>query len=741
MTYPEGRIPTAFQDQAPGTPDWHQGRRFFGSNLPSLALAVNFVLLVTTAIYHYTVYLPQPDQPHRLTVLDDLFALYVTLAVALVGLILGRRALRFFPLSGFSSLERAALALGLGWGMLSLVVLLVGLAHLLYLWVLFGLLGMILLAGWRDVWRIFCLLTDPGWYRPLGKARPAGLLTWGLAMLALIELALCGSQALTLPYDQPYGYDLYQYHWAVPRLYLLQHTISGFPGWAHADFPLNIEMLNTLVLVLDVPVAALLMQMLFGLLAILLLAGILYRVSGRLAAWLGIALCLCSPMFTGLLSSGYEELALCFYAVASLVVLLAGLRQTSMEGTPANLRLFCLAGLFIGLGLGVKYTEGQVVVGTLALLLGVAGLHLLSAKRLGKRLWPLLQRWFWAILIYGVSALLALFPWLLKDWVQLGNPIYPFVWGGPGWDAARTQVGAISLGHFGPQGPLWQRFLLAFWGLFFSDQFPGQNYFLPLNYLLLAALLTPLALLLRSRGRLRQQRSALERPLSAHLGGVWLTVAGGAYLAWVLSGATVERYAVSWAILLAIPAARILTWLCQWAQRSRIARILVQPGILSLLLVLGPLVSLPFWLVDNPVPLLSAQTSLQDWEHRHIMDPGYWAMVDYVNTKLPASAKLLLVGRGTGYFIDGHLYVDDSGEDWIPYLETEGRTPAGMIALLRQNGYRYLVYEETTLDFVIQNYGNAYLGSFLPQFRQFLANSLSPVWSYHNFTIYQVPSS
>ena len=740
MTYSEGHLPAIIEDREPPTPGRKEGRRRFWPGGPWLALAVNLALLVAAAIYHSMVYLPQPAQPHMLTALDDVFALYVALVVALAGLILGRRALRFFPLPDFSALERGALALGLGWGILSLMVLIVGLAHLLYLWVLLVLLGFTLLLGWRDVWRICCLLTSPERYRLFGKIRPVGLLAWGLALLALIEVAMQGSQALTLPYDQPYGYDLYQYHWAVPKLYLLHHAIFGFPGWAHADFPFNGEMLNTLALAVDAPVAALLIQMIFGVLALLLLAGYLYRNVGVLAAWIGVALCLCSPMFTGLLSSGYEELALCFYAVASLVVLLAWLKQANLADAPVSLRLLCLAGLFIGLGLGVKYTEGQVVIGSGALLVGVAALHLLSARRQGKRLWPLARGWLWGILTYGASALLALLPWLVKDWIQLGNPVYPFVWGGPGWDAARTLVGAISLGHFGPQGPLWQRFLLAFWGLFFADQFPGQNYFLPLNYLLLAALLTPLALLLRGRGGRRQERSAFKVP-AAHWGGTWLIVAGGGYVAWVLSGATVERYAVSWAILLVVPAASVLAWLCQWAQRVRIARLLAQPGILSVLLVLGPLVSLPFWLVGNPVSLLSAQTSLQNWEQRHIMDPGYWAMVNYVDTKLPTNAKLLLVGRGTGYFIENHDYVDDSGEDWIPYLETEGRTPTGMIALLRQNSFRYLVYEETTLDFVIQNYGNTYLGSFLPQFRQFLADSLTQVWRYQNFAIYQVPPS
>jgi len=707
---------------------------------PALLLLGNLLVLTITASYHFLIYLPQPDRPHRLTVLDDLFAVQVALLVALAGWVLGRRVLRPFALAGFSRLERAALALGLGWGVLALAVLAVGLAHLLYLWLLLALLGLVLLVGWRDVWRCAVLLTAPAFARSLRRAGPRGFLTWGLALLSLLEVAIQATQALTLPYDQPYGYDLYQYHWAVPRLYLMQHTITVFPGWAHADFPFTIEMLNTLALALDVPVAALLIQMLFGLLGLLLLAGALYRAGGLLAAWLGVALCLCSPLFNGLLGSGYEELALCFYAIASLVVLLAWLQPLSQAGAPTRLRWLWLSGLLIGLGLSAKYTEGQVVIGTVVLLLAVAVLPLLRLARQGEPLWPALRSWLLALLIYGGSALVPLLPWLVRDLVQLGNPIYPFVWGGPGWDAARTQVGALSLGHFGPQGPLWQRMLLAFWGLFFDARRPGENYFLPLNYLLLLALLVPLAWLARQLGRRRaRHHQAPDTPPA--WGGAWLIVAGGAYLAWVLSGATVERYAAPWAILLAAPAALLLTWLWRLVREVRLARVLAPSVILSVLLVLGPLLSLQFWLFDNPISLLTAQTSLQQWEQQHIMDPGYWAMVHEVDTALPAGTRLLLVGRGTGYFIEKHPYVGDSGEDWIPYLETEGRTPAGMIALLQQNGFRYLVYEETTLDFVIQNYGNTYLATFLPAFRQFLAGSLQQVWSYQNFSIYQIPAS
>lgn len=122
------------------------------------------------------------------------------------------------------------------------------------------------------------------------------------------------------------------------------------------------------------------------------------------------------------------------------------------------------------------------------------------------------------------------------------------------------------------------------------------------------------------------------------------------------------------------------------------------------------------------------------------MDQGYRGMLGYVEAHIPHDAKLLLVGRGVGYFLDGYDYIADSGEDWIPYLETEGKTPAGILRILHQDGFHYLIYEETTLQFVTQIYGNTYLASFLPKFRQFLNGSLQQVWSYRNFHIYIVSS-
>lgn len=711
------------------------GRLFWHGSLGLWALLPGAILFFLSAWYHYTLYLPQPDRPHRLTLLDDVFALGVALLMVLVGLVLGRRILCHFELDDFSPLERGALAIGVGWGLLSLGVLALGLAHLLYLWALFAGMSLVLLIGWRDVWQVAAKLCKRELYRSFGKMRPGGFWEWSLGALALLEMLLVGVQALTLPYV-PLGYDLYQYHWAVPELYLLHHQVYVFPGWAHADFPIQNDLLSVPALAVQEPVAALMIQMTFGLLSLALLAGVLYRYVGRQGALLGIALYLASPLLTGVLGIGYAESALAYYAVASLVIVLARLRQ-QLSDKPVPWRLLVLGGIFGGMGLATKYTQGAVIVGVGVLILGTGILKMVGRVHRQQYFWPVVREMALGVAAYAGGVFLPIAPWLIKDWVLLGNPIYPLLWGGPGWDAARSQMSAVTFGHFGPQGPLWLRLLSAFFSLFFDTSHVGEPFLMPPNYALLIVLLVP-AFWPLARWNQQKSQAAEQSQIALRWAWPWLLVGGCGYVLWVLSQALVGRYAIAWMVLLIVPAALALLHAHRLLKRWPLLRGTLR-GFVLFLLLLGPLWTLQYWVGNNPFSLLTGAQSLRQWEAQHIMEPDYWSMVDYVNSQLPRDAKVLLVGQAAGYFLQGRDYVDDSGDDWIPYLETEGHTQAGMLRLLQQDGFQYLIYGERTLQYIIHTYGNAYLGSFLPAFRQFLADSLNEVWSYKNFHIYKIP--
>lgn len=710
-----------------------------------LALAGFVILLAVATFYHYAIYVPQPKTPHRLALLDDVFAFGVFSLVALVGFVLGKRALRPFRLSSFSRLERGALAMGLGWGILSLAVLAIGLAHLLYGWLLIAGLALVLAICWRDAWRVWSVLTSDAPVRWLRARVPQGWFLRTLVVLVVIELLLLATQALTMPVA-PHSYDDYQYHWAVPELYLLHHAIYALPGWAHANFPFNSEMLNTLALACESPVAAAYIQATFGLLAMLLIVGFLARRFGSLAAWLGLALCVCNNLFAGLLISGYAELAVTYYAVAALVVLLAWLEDRDQ---PGGFALLCLTGLFAGFGLGAKYTEGQTLVGLALLLIGVGIVQLITLRRQGKRFF--LALWSGLLLpliVCGLAAGLAVLPWLLRDWAFFGNPIYPLVWGGPEWDAARTEVGVVTFAHFGPQGPAWKRLLTGFFALYNGAWQTDEPTAVPPNFLYPLVVLIPLIwAVVRVRRRRQRSASLAEKAPRDEWGWPWLVVASGGYLAWLLSGAAVGRYTLPWLLMLSVPTAVLLARTTQVRWQRPFLRLLA-PAIQKLSLVavvlaavLAVVFTAPAWAYVNSLSVMVGNVSLRQWEERVLLESSAFPTADYIEQHVPHDARLLIVGQaGLAYFLPGFDYVADSGEDWIPYLETEGHTPAGIVALLRQDHFRYLVYEEKTLNFVIKGYGNYYLAGFLPGFRQFLADSLIQVWSYQNFHVYQVPS-
>ncbi len=712
--------------------------------LPLFVLSGCAVLLALAAFYHYAVYQPQPKQPHRLTVFDDVFAVGVVVLLVLVGLGLGRRVLRFFTLTDFTGLERCALAVSLGWGLLSLATLALGLVHLLYSWLLMAGLGVALLIFWRDVWGLLVALTSRVWYRRWQPLMPRTFFEGALVLMVAVELALVGTQALTLPIF-PRGWDVYTYHWAVPRLFLLHHAVYAPPGWANADFPLNTEMLNMLALTFDAQVAATFMQMIFGLLAVLLISGFLYRCAGRLAAWLGVALCLASPLFTGLLTSGYVELAVACYGVASLVLVLAWLERRQQEsyqqeGGLSRIGLLVLAGWFAGLGVGAKYQAGQTVVGIALLLAGVGVVRAATAWKKDRQVWLMLRPFLAGLMVYLLALALALLPWLLRDWLLLGNPIYPLVWGGPAWNAARTQVAVEWLDHFGPQGPLWRRLAEAFFRLFrdngHMDDIPYQS----LSYLLLFA---PILVVLEAgRAWRRWQSRGGEVSVRAGQPLAWLVVAGGAYIAWVVARTTSARYALPWVLLLAVPAAILLARLCRACGNRPIVLMAIHVWLLAVFALQGPVSSWRFWSAAQPLSLLTGQVSLRQWEEKHLQhSAGYWQLTEYVAARLPAEAKLLLVGNGFGYFLEGCDYVADSAADWVPYLVTAGQTPSGMVALLRQEGFDYLVYQEQNLKYMIRVYQASSLTTYLPAFHQFLSGALIQIRVFGDYTLYRIPSS
>lgn len=123
------------------------------------------------------------------------------------------------------------------------------------------------------------------------------------------------------------------------------------------------------------------------------------------------------PSLPMLASWAYADLALTFYAIAALYTL------TFFESTksPAWLRA---AGIMTGLAMAVKYTSFTVPL--------TCGLLILFWRRKSFS-----QAFVYAAQFSAVTLLIAA-SWYVRNAIFMGNPFYPFMFGGRYWDAFRA---------------------------------------------------------------------------------------------------------------------------------------------------------------------------------------------------------------------------------------------------------------------------------------------------------------
>lgn len=213
--------------------------------------------------------------------------------------------------------------------------------------------------------------------------------------------------------------------------------------------------------------------------------GLTRRLTGKSdGAWLAAALLLAGYNTWLLFGIAYVDLAVLAYAAAAFACGLAW-----EDDRRAGWML--LAGLLAGSALSVKYTGA-----TAGLALGL--FVLIRARRTSVK--PL------ALLLAG--AFVAYAPWALRGLLLYANPIYPYVFGGLGWDAARTAAanqagrGLLSLGLG------WQLPVLPFAATIFGGDFEGTYFYTAGPWLLTAPFLLLFTWPYLERGKRRTARNA-----------------------------------------------------------------------------------------------------------------------------------------------------------------------------------------------------------------------------------------
>lgn len=381
----------------------------------------------------------------------------IALGVWLAALAVGRLELRWLRVcSLLDRAERSFFAICLGLATISLLMLGLGLAGQLTRWPLVIILSV---AGAFEVWQTIqdrrrsglstanlpSRLATRSAKKIDAKDEPGVHWVPWVVLVAVTPFVFCLLLGAMSPQTD---FDVIEYHLGGPKEWFQQGRIVRLPHNVYTSFPFLSEMLllSGMVLYGDWNSGALAGQAIIAGFAPLTALG-LYATGRRWfsanAGALGALIWLTTPWAYRISIIAYAEGGLACYMFASLAVGLRilwftsdeprvpeenGSPQPTLVDVPQGLSL--LAGLLAGSAMACKYT------GLISAVLPGAALIAGAAMREPDRRGKYLLR---GLAVFAVGVGLAIGPWLLKNTLETGNPVYPLAWsifGGDGRDAA-----------------------------------------------------------------------------------------------------------------------------------------------------------------------------------------------------------------------------------------------------------------------------------------------------------------
>lgn len=569
-------------------------------------------------------------------------AMVKAVAIWIVALLCGRALLMLLGVPRERPVETFALSAGLGLLALSQLFFAFAALSLLHLQIVGPILGSFaLLAGYtnRD------LLRAAPWRRFWRDVAPPGAVGRGSA----IVVALVSCIGLFCALAPEVFYDSLVYHLAVPKLHILEGGLTPMLHNAHEGIPMTVQFFYGVgLLVGDDGVAKMLAV---GL--VLVCCAALLAVAGRErrdGGWLAAAVVVTTPIVLVKLSLTANDIGL---ATFTLLALLCVGRVAEGGGR----RWAVLAGLMVGAALATKYTVW-------ALLPAVVALLIVMRIRMS------------AVAIVAGTALVVLMPWVVKNLVFYGNPIFPIyhdtLTSTPlevvNWQLMHDDAWARDLGRLTTLRGFVE-WLFAFFVAAADTDANLYHSFATHNI----ALLAPLPALFVWKRR-------AER--------VVIGVALALLLFWMLSSRVLRLMLPALVLFALLGSVALFAVKAAWARWSVVACLALSAA-LQVAWGIGTILRETTYVVAtgavDRATFLSTQGPLYPV-------PSYAAM-DWVNRNTPEDSRILVVGDARGFHLE-RPFIASSAYNRSPLVlwAEAADTPAALAAELERRGITHVLF-------------------------------------------------
>jgi hypothetical protein len=316
------------------------------------------------------------------------------LFLTIVSIALGKRIYSIFRIRLFNTIEELIFALGIGFGILSYSVFILGLMKLLYSWVFYLLLVILLIFVMPEIKNLIKIRFQINMLSSFE-------VTLIILLVMHIIVNLIGSLAPVT------SWDAVTYHLALPKVYFYNHKISNLPIH-QSGFPANINMLYLLGLLINGEVLAKLINFLFSILVIFLIYSFCKKNFSAKVGLLAAIIYYATPVVNSTSSSLMIDQGLTFFLLLSLYAFYE-------YYTSGNKHFLILSAVYYGFALGCKYS----LLIFAPLFLFVMALKVYKSKTYSlKSLSPIVS--------FSIISFIMFAPWLVKNSLFTGNPFYPF---------------------------------------------------------------------------------------------------------------------------------------------------------------------------------------------------------------------------------------------------------------------------------------------------------------------------
>lgn len=615
-------------------------------NIPSIVS--RGILIPTLAVLAWRLFV-QADVRGETIWLEFFFLLVLYGYVHATALGLGWAVARFFRYE-LTSLESLLLAYMLGWGIVSSIIAVAGFLGWLTPLAVFGFLslaGIFASFSWGESVRGFWAVV-----RTSGFFKGSDLYERSLSVLIVFTIPVLIVHALTPVWD----YDALLYHLEVPGRFISHGGIYFDQGVMRSAYPYLGEMLFAVGIMFRLESLAKFVHLTYAVLFVLGVYAFGVRFFDRRIALTAVGILVSVPSFALWSTWASIDFAWAGYELWSVYAVSLWLGDANRNSR----KWLILAGVMSGFAAATKYISipPLLIMAVLVLWFSRQRLQKPAREALGD-LW-----------IFALSAGLVMGAWYVKNLILTGNPAYPLVFGGPGWDPLESRVFDTYMQTFGM----------------------GKT---PLDFVLLPY--TTYA----HQGRFSTMPQEIIHPLLwlAFIFPFWvrpgkyslLMVYTILYFAWWFVGSQVIRLMLPLTAFLALFAGDVLG---RFPKRTGNA---LKFSLISGMMIVSLVYHSLTLQKSGAFEYIAGQRPAGDFLQMFVDD---YSVKQYILASLPPQERALFLWDGRGYYCDARC-IADTEQSLAVGLAADSPDPMELSQRLRRDGITHLMLSSSDASFFI----------------------------------------